>query len=70
MLFIDNDYRGKGIGKLLVNFAIEGCCVKLVDVNEDNVEVIGFYKHMGFKIIGRSEMDEEGNPFPILYLSL
>lgn len=39
-------------------------------VNEQNPAVLGFYKHMGFTLTGRSEMDEQGNPYPILTLAL
>lgn len=70
MLFVDNKVRGKGTGKFLINFAIQSCKATLVDVNEQNIQGVGFYKHMGFKEIGRSETDDAGNPFPILHLSL
>lgn len=39
-------------------------------VNEQNPAVLGFYKHMGFTLTGRSETDEQGNPYPILTLAL
>lgn len=70
MLFIDDKARGKGIGKKLIRFAVDHLDAKYVDVNEQNDQGIGFYKHMGFHIIGRSELDEQGRPFPILHLKL
>lgn len=70
MLFVSNESRGNGIGKRLVDYAIEVLGVKYVDVNEQNPQAVGFYKHMGFKIIQRSEFDEQGNPFPILHMKL
>lgn len=70
MLFISNESRGNGIGKRLVDYAIEVLGVNYVDVNEQNPQAVGFYKHMGFKIIQRSEFDEQGNPFPILHMKL
>lgn len=66
MLFVNNSYRGKGLGKHLVNYAIDTLNVKWVDVNEQNEQGLGFYKHMGFEAFDRSELDDQGNPFPIL----
>ena len=39
-----------------------------VDVNEQNQEALGFYKHLGYDIIGRSPLDGQGRPFPVLHL--
>lgn len=41
-----------------------------MDVNEQNPQAVGFYKHMGFDTFKRSEFDEQGNPFPILHMKL
>ena len=30
----------------------------------------GFYEHMCFKVYKRNELDEQGNPYPILYMKL
>nr|WP_313582182.1 GNAT family N-acetyltransferase [Lacrimispora sp.] len=70
MLFIHVKARGKGIGKKLICYAVDNLDVKYVDVNEQNDQGIGFYKHMGFHVINRSELDEQGRPFPILHLKL
>lgn len=70
MLFIRDDYRGKGIGKSLISYAINNLNIKYVDVNEQNIQGVGFYKHMGFDIFKRSELDDQGNPFPILHMKL
>lgn len=29
-----------------------------------------FYKHMEFKVYERSEIDEQGKPYPILFMKL
>ncbi len=50
MLFIDNKYRGAGIGKKLITYAIDNLQVTKVDVNEQNVQAVGFYEYMGFNI--------------------
>lgn len=70
MLFISNDERGKGLGKSLIQKAINEYGVKYLAVNEQNPQAKGFYEHMGFKVYKRSELDEQGNPYPILYMSL
>ena len=31
---------------------------------------IGFYEYMGFKTYKRKELDEQENPYPILYMKL
>ena len=70
MLFVNNSYRGKGLGKRLIIYAIETLDIKYVDVNEQNTQGVGFYKHMGFDIFKISKFDEQGNPFPILHMKL
>jgi putative acetyltransferase len=68
MLFVSPDVHGRGVGKELLMYAVHVCGVTHVDVNEQNPKAVGFYLHMGFKITGRSEVDGEGNPFPLLHL--
>ena len=70
MLFIDPDYRGKSVGKFLMRYAIEKAGAIKVDVNEQNTQAIGFYKHLGFEIIGRSPFDGQGLPFPLLHMKM
>ena len=70
MLFIDNDYRGTGIGKKLIAYATTNLHVTKVDVNEQNTQAVGFYKYMGFNIVRRSELDGEGKEYPILHMQL
>ena len=68
MLFVDAGARGQGIGKKLLNYAVDNFSAKYVDVNEQNQQGVGFYIHMGFHQIGRSDIDEQGRPFPILHM--
>lgn len=70
MLFIDPKYRGKKIGKTLLDYSIDNLKVTKVDVNEQNEQAVGFYRHCGFKVIGRSELDSSGKPYPILHMEL
>lgn len=39
-------------------------------VNEQNPQAVGFYEHMGFETYKRTDCDEEGNPYPLLYMNL
>lgn len=69
MLFISHEERGKGIGKELLQYGIEKYRVNDLAVNEQNPLAKGFYEHMGFKVYKRTENDEQGNPYPLLYMS-
>lgn len=70
MLFIEPDLRGKGIGRALLDHARRTRSQMSVDVNEQNPEAAEFYLHYGFVQTGRSPLDGEGRPFPLLHLSL
>lgn len=37
-------------------------------VNEQNPLAKGFYEHLGFKTYKRTTYDEQGNPYPLLYM--
>ncbi|WP_041137936.1 GNAT family N-acetyltransferase [Beduini massiliensis] len=68
MLFISSKERGQGIGKKLLEYAILHEGVDCLTVNEQNPQAKGFYEHMGFMVERRSECDDQGNPFPLLYM--
>ena len=70
MLFVDATQRDGGIGTALLTHAIRDHGVTKVDVNEQNVSAAGFYAHRGFEVVGRSETDEAGRPYPLLHLRL
>ncbi|MFZ4929615.1 GNAT family N-acetyltransferase [Chryseobacterium sp. Mn2064] len=70
MLFVHNDYRGTGIGKRLIEYTISDLQVTKVDVNEQNTQAVDFYKHIGFIVLQRSELDGEGKEYPILHMQL
>lgn len=69
MLFITPEERGKSLGKQLIRYGIENYGVERLAVNEQNPQAKGFYEHMGFKVYKRTETDEQGNPYPLLYMS-
>lgn len=70
MLFVAPGCFGNGFGKQLVRIAIEQYGVCYVDVNEQNPQAEGFYRHLGFRTFERTETDGQGNPFPILKMKL
>ena len=44
--------------------------MRSVAVNEQNPLARGFYKHMGFTAVRRTELDEQGRPYPLVYMEL
>lgn len=68
MLFLLSAERGKGIGKQLLQYGIENYGIQELTVNEQNPQAVGFYRHMGFETYKRTDYDEEGNPYPLLYM--
>lgn len=70
MLFLSPSARGKGLGRWLLERSVCEYGVRETTVNEQNPQAVGFYRHMGFVPYKRTELDEEGNPFPLLYLKL
>ena len=70
MLFIAPEEFGKGLGKELIKLGIKSYLVKKVAVNEQNPKAKGFYEHIGFKVYKRTDVDEQGNPYPLLYMKL
>lgn len=70
MLFIHPAWRGRGIGSRLLKYAFNVLGARLVDVNEQNEQAVGFYLRMGFEVEGRSELDSTGKPFPLLHMRL
>jgi putative acetyltransferase len=70
MLFISPSSQGKGIGSELCQHAIIRHKISKVDVNEQNLMAKKFYEKMGFIVIGRSPLDEQGRPYPILHMEI
>ncbi|WP_119679736.1 acetyltransferase [Indioceanicola profundi] len=67
-LFVGAEQRGKGIGRMLLAHAERLFPGLTVDVNEQNLQAVGFYHRMGFTETGRSPTDDEGRPYPLLHL--
>lgn len=70
MLFLAPEARGCGLGGRLLRCGIEQYGVREVTVNEQNPQAVDFYAHFGFRTYRRTERDEEGGPYPLLYMRL
>ena len=68
MRFVAPEERGKGIGRALVSFAAEQFSANEVTVNEQNALAVGFYEKMGFASYRRTQTDEQGGLYPLLYM--
>lgn len=55
-------------GKLLIEHALSLTPKLTTNVNEQNEQAVGFYQKMGFRVTGRSETDDLGQPYPLLNL--
>ncbi len=70
MLFVDPAAHGRGVGRRLLAHAVAHLGARAVDVNEQNPQALGFYRHVGAEVVGRSAVDGDGRPFPLLHLRL
>ncbi|OPB92704.1 GNAT family N-acetyltransferase [Elizabethkingia occulta] len=70
MLFVDPDYRRKGIGSKLFQYAQSLFQISRVDVNEQNQQAVDFYLKTGFVQTGRRATDDFGKAYPILEMIL
>ena len=70
MLFLASAWRGQGYGKRMICYAIDELKISRVDVNEQNPHARRFYERAGFSAYARSELDGQGNPFPVLHMKL
>ncbi|EAM7071406.1 GNAT family N-acetyltransferase [Salmonella enterica] len=68
--------QGKPVGFMLltgeqrlVEHALTLAPGLITNVNEQNTQAVGFYKKLGFKVTGRSEVDDLGKPYPLLNLA-
>ena len=70
MLFVSGEERGRGFGKTLLGYGMDAYGVNELAVNEQNPQAKGFYERMGFRVFKRTDCDEQGNPYPLLYMKL
>lgn len=69
-LFIDPAFHGRGIGRQMVALALRFHPVITTDVNEQNPQAVAFYERLGFVRFGRSPIDDQGRPYPLIHLRL
>lgn len=67
-LFVAPEKHGMGIGTMLIGSALRDHPGLTTDVNEQNQSALGFYEHQGFERTGRSPMDGQGRPYPLIHL--
>lgn len=70
MLFLLPQARGKGLGRALLQHGMDRYGLRELAVNEQNPQARGFYEYMGFRVYRRTETDEQGGPYPLLYMRL
>ena len=68
MLFLSPAERGAGLGRQLLEYGIRHYDLRELTVNEQNPQAVGFYQHMGFETYRRTDCDEQGGPYPLLYM--
>ena len=69
-LFVHPEWHRAGLGRRLATYAVEDLGATKVDVNEQNEQAIAFYRHLGYEVVGRSELDSTGKPFPLLHMRM
>lgn len=70
MLFLAPEVWGTGLGRRLLAYGIRRHGVRELTVYEQNPRAVGFYAHMGFETYRRTDRDEEGGLYPLLYMRL
>lgn len=71
-LFVDPMRARGGLGTAFIEYAralVSGRVLR-VDVNEQNPGATAFYLAKGFRRVGRSDVDGQGRPYPLLHLEL
>jgi len=69
-LFLAPEFHRRGGGRRLVEHARALHGELTVEVNEQNTSAVDFYKACGFVVEGRSELDGNGRPYPLLHMRI
>ncbi len=64
-IYVQSDYQGKGIGRMLMDAAFEhprfgGADNIFVDVWDENRRAVAFYLKYGFEIVGKCDVTVDG----------
>ncbi|GGE65585.1 putative acetyltransferase [Pedobacter psychrotolerans] len=70
LLFVHPKVYRQGIGKNLIDFAIQHHQACMVDVNAQNTRAVSFYKSLGFEVYQKFPNDGAGKPYPVWSLRL
>ena len=65
-LLVAQNESGESIGFM----GMEQYGIRELTVNEQNPQAVVFYTHLGFETYKRAGCDEEGNSYPLLYMTL
>lgn len=67
-LFLAPEFHRRGAGRRLIEHARARRGELTVKVNEQNTAAVNFYAACGFAVEGRSELDDNGRPYPLLHM--
>lgn len=70
MLFLDPDYFGRGLGRTLLDYAVQELQANRLDVNAQNEMALRFYLKYGFVEYERTEKDDQGRNYPLIRMKL
>ena len=68
-LFVDPSFHGQGFGTALLDHALALSPNATVDASEQATNALPFYLSRGFRVVGRSETDGQGRPYPLIHLA-
>ena len=68
-LFVDPKVHGRGYGTRLLEHALQLAPNATVEASEQAANALPFYLARGFRIVGRSETDPQGRPYPLIHLA-
>ena len=68
-LFVDPGFHGQGFGTALLEQALVLSPNATVEASEQADNALPFYLARGFKVVGRSETDGQGRPYPLIHLA-